>query len=61
MYNQDREAKALLSRLKTIAFMCEHYEKTKEKRRFEKRENQTDRMNGIIGFNRQQSRIKDHN
>ena len=38
MYNQNREAKALFSRLKAIAFMCEHYEKTKEKRRFEKRE-----------------------
>jgi hypothetical protein len=53
MYNQNREAKALLSRLKTIAFMCEHYEKTKENRRFEKKKIQTDRMNGINGFSRQ--------
>jgi hypothetical protein len=39
MYNRNREAKALLSGLKSIALMCEHYEKAKEKRRFEKKEN----------------------
>jgi len=43
MYNQNREAKALFSRLKAIAFMCEHYEKTKGKRRFEKKESQIKR------------------
>jgi len=44
MYNQNREAKALFSRLKAIAFMCEHYEKTKEKRRFEKKESRIKRI-----------------
>jgi len=53
MYNQNKEATALLFRLKAIALMCEHYEKTKEKRRFEKIEIQTHRMNEIIGFCRQ--------
>jgi hypothetical protein len=31
MYNRNREAKALLSGLKSVALMCEHYEKAKEK------------------------------
>jgi hypothetical protein len=44
MYNRNREAKALLSRLKAIALICVHYEKAKEKRRFEKKESLIQRI-----------------
>jgi len=44
MYNLNREAKALLSRLKAVALICAHYEKAKEKKRFEKKESQIKRI-----------------